>query len=186
MPRKPGRPADAPHQCIALLRSLTAHAQDGRTTRDLMTDMQLDPDAPGDVRMFRRDVTALRVSGWQTTSVRRGLHDRDVLRVADHGIRTTFTPEHRAELLRAAERAQLGQRHEDHDQSRANGTPSLRAPGAVRRRGRPSGDDRGHRPHAEAFLLRLFGLGERVRLVGSETLRKQARSLLTAKPGGQP
>ena len=68
MPRPPGRPADDLHRRVAaLLRSLAAAAQDGRTARHLMQVMGLDPDKSSDVRKFRRDLKGLRVSGWPPT-----------------------------------------------------------------------------------------------------------------------
>ena len=125
MPRPPGRPADEQHRRVAaLLRSLAAATQDGRTTRHLMQVMGLDPDNSSDVRKFRRDLKGLRVSGWHIDTVKRGEDDRYVLRVIDNRIRAAFSDQQRSQLLRAAQRAGLGQLYDDLDPQRSDRTPS--------------------------------------------------------------
>ena len=124
MARRPGRPADEQHRRVAaMLRSLAAADSQGRTRAQLMRVMGLDPGNKSDVRKFRRDLAGLRVSRWHIEPVVRGLENRFVLHVIDNRIRETFDDAQRAELLRAAERAGLGQLYEDLDPERSDRTP---------------------------------------------------------------
>jgi predicted DNA-binding transcriptional regulator YafY len=85
--------------------------------------MGLDPDCASDDRKFRRDLAGLRASGWRITPVTRGLEHRYVLRVIDPRLARAFTPEQRGQLLRAAQRARIGQVYDDLDPAHADDHP---------------------------------------------------------------
>lgn len=119
--RQPGRPADGQHRRMrALLSTLAARAEAGVTKAQLMTAMGLTPGDSSHERMFFRDVSNLQKAGWLIASQRpRGAADqhRFVLTVVDHRLRATFTDAERAQLLRAARGAGLGQLYRDLDPS---------------------------------------------------------------------
>lgn len=119
MPRRPGRPADQQHQRIAAL--LRVLVQQPRTAVQLKRAMGLDPGSASDDRKFRRDLRSLRNAGWQIDSIRVGDEDRYRLTVVDRRLRTTFTDDQRAQLLRAARRARLGQLYQDLDRDLEDG-----------------------------------------------------------------
>ena len=123
MPRRPGRPADEQHRRIAAM--LRVLVQKPRTAAELKEAMGLDPGNASDDRKFRRDLRSLRNAGWQIDSVRVGDEDRYRLTVVDRRLRTTFTAEQRAQLLRAARRAQLGQLYQDLDPELADEEGSI-------------------------------------------------------------
>lgn len=131
MPRRVGRPADDMHRRLArLLRSLTDHPIVGVRRDELMAAMGLDPENASDVRKFRRDLAALKDAGWQIDSIDRGANEcHYLLRVVDARIRATFTDAERAQLLRAAERAHLGQLYDDLDPARSERTAGFGPPG---------------------------------------------------------
>lgn len=124
MPRRVGRPADDMHRRMArLLHALTTHPVVGVDRDELMLAMGLASANPSDVRKLRRDLAALKAAGWQIDSVDRGGNDFHYqLRVVDARIRQTFNDAERAQLLRAAERAHLGQLYDDLDPERSDGT----------------------------------------------------------------
>ena len=99
--------------------------QRSRTAAELKESMGLDPRDASDDRKFRRDLRSLRNAGWQIDSVRVGDEDRYQLTVIDRRIRTTFTDEQRAQLLRAARRASLGQLYQDLDPELMDSEPSM-------------------------------------------------------------
>lgn len=136
MARSPGRPADDLHRRMArVLHALIAHPRTGQTRDQLMAAADLDPGNDSEVRKFRRDLKALRAAGWQIDTVHRGANEYAlVLHVIDPRIRTSFTPEQRAQLLRAAERAGLAQLYDDLDPSAPSdlpGDPGLAALGVA-------------------------------------------------------
>lgn len=89
-----------------------------------MAAADLDPENPSDVSKFRRDLRALRAAGWQIDTVHRGANEYAlVLHVIDPRIRTSFTEEQRAQLLRAAERAGLAQLYDDLDANAPSDLP---------------------------------------------------------------
>ena len=95
-----------------------------RSAAELKEAMGLDPRSPSDDRKFRRDLRSLRNAGWQIDAIREVAGDRYRLTVVDHRIRTTFTPQQRAQLLRAARRARLGQLYQDLDPHLEDGEAS--------------------------------------------------------------
>lgn len=121
----PGRPADQLHRRMArLLHASTSHPDFGCSREQLMAAMGLDPGNASDVRKFWRDIGALKAAGWHIDTIQREHNAYDFrLRVVDNRIRATFTDTQRAQLLRAAERAGLGQLYEDLDPTRADSTP---------------------------------------------------------------
>jgi predicted DNA-binding transcriptional regulator YafY len=88
-----------------------------------------DPDNTSDETKFRRDIKALRAAGWHIDAWRVGHNDyRYRLRVVDNRIRATFSDSQRAQLLRAAQRAGLGQLYEDLNPDLPDGTASYTGP----------------------------------------------------------
>ncbi len=130
MARAPGRPADEQHRRMArMLHALVTHPRTGRTIGQLMLAADLDPTDPSHVRKTRRDIKALRTAGWHIDTPKRGHNEFTYrLHVIDNRIRTTFTAEQRAQLLRAAERANLAQLYDDLDPDRGDGSDSYEGP----------------------------------------------------------
>jgi predicted DNA-binding transcriptional regulator YafY len=82
---------------------------------------------PGDsnaVTTFFRDLRNLKKAGWMIESTTIGLQERYVLTVVDPRLRASFTGAERAQLLRAAQAAGLGQLYQDLDPSLEDGTPT--------------------------------------------------------------
>jgi predicted DNA-binding transcriptional regulator YafY len=134
MARPVGRPADEQHRRIAaMLRALTQRTRSAlelKAAADLSTDRARDGTRfASDDRKFRRDLKALRTAGWHIEHVELPIGSRYQLRVIDHRIRQTFTESQRAELLRAAERAGIGQLYEDLDPTQTDGVPAEGPPG---------------------------------------------------------
>jgi predicted DNA-binding transcriptional regulator YafY len=157
MTRPPGRPADALHRRMArVLHVLIQHPTLGRTSAQLMAAAGLDPENASEVRKFRRDLKALRAAGWHIDTLHRGANEyAHVLRVIDPRIRTSFTVEQRAQLLRAAERAGLAQLYDDLDESAPSDLP-----------GDPGLAELGVAQHAVRHRCRvLFSYGGRPRRV---------------------
>lgn len=115
MNRPRGRPADEKHRRMArMLRSLITHPRIGSTRDELIAAAGSDPSDASDVRKFRRDIKELRAAGWHIDSPSFGpFGGMYRLHVVDNRIRATFSDRQRAQLLRAAERAGLGQLYED-------------------------------------------------------------------------
>ena len=114
MARKRGRPADDQHlRMRRLLGALANQERVGLPRTRLQRAMGLD--GPNSERVFRRDLANLRKAGWDIRSAAVGGQHLYVLHVIDPRIRRAFTDQERAELLRAARRAGLGQLYEDLD-----------------------------------------------------------------------
>ena len=121
MARKRGRPADDQHlRMRRLLGALANQERVGLPRTRLQRAMGLD--GPNAERVFRRDLANLRKAGWDIRSATVGGQHLYVLHVIDPRIRRAFTDQERAELLRAARRAGLGQLYEDLDPEAADGT----------------------------------------------------------------
>jgi hypothetical protein len=122
-----------------------------------MTAMDMDPADPSHRRVFHRDLAALQASGWLISSDAErnaGIEATYQLRVVDHRLPATFNEQERAELLRAARSAGLGQLYEDLDPRLADGHPASVDPSL----------DLAQRAIATRCLLH-FWYGERERLV---------------------
>ena len=118
----PGRPADAQHRRMRIiLGTLAAHRSHGVSRRTIMSALGKDPSNANDQRVVARDLANLRASGWHIDTERVGLEDRYRLRVVDHRLRSAFSDLERAQLLRGARAAELGQIFDDLDPSTANG-----------------------------------------------------------------
>jgi predicted DNA-binding transcriptional regulator YafY len=73
-------------------------------------------------RALKRDLANLRRAGWDIRTVERGGQWVYVLHVVDPRVRRNFSDAERAQLLRAAQTAGLGQLYEDLDPRGADGT----------------------------------------------------------------
>lgn len=126
--RQRGRPADGQHRRMrALLSTLADRGADGATKQQLMVAMGFTPGDASDERKFFRDLRNLQVAGWLIDShPPRGAADqhRFVLTLVDHRLRATFTAAERAQLLRAARAAGLGQLYRDLDPRVPDATPA--------------------------------------------------------------
>lgn len=121
MARKRGRPADAQHRRMrVILGALATRGQLGVTRERLEREIG---DVPDPRQYVKRDIRKLRDAGWDIRSVKRDDGDYYVLRVVDVRLRRAFPKDERAELLRAAQDAGLGQLYEDLGRTK-DGTPA--------------------------------------------------------------
>lgn len=112
-----------------MLQELVEHPVAGSTQLDLVRAAGSDPNNQSDVDKFRKDMRALRAAGWDIETVRFGHNDfRYRLHVVDPRLRATFSETHRAQLLRAAQRAGIGQLYEDLNPDLSDGSPSYDGP----------------------------------------------------------
>lgn len=104
-----------------MLAALVQAKAQGITKAALKEAMGLDPDKANakDEQNFNRDLKRVKRAGWQINSeyfpgksVEEGQY-RYVLKIIDRRLAGEFTQEERSELLRAAQRAGLGQLYED-------------------------------------------------------------------------
>ena len=171
----PGRPADAQHRRMRIiLGTLAAHRAQGVSRRTIMSALGKDPSSDSDQRVVARDLANLRASGWHIETEKVGLEDRYRLRVVDHRLRSAFSDQERAQLLRAARAAELGQIFDDLDPTTADGPDTL---GQHHLGDRPTGH-RGPQP-ARLPVHRQASHAASVRH------RAQARWLATAGQGGR-
>ena len=121
MARKRGRPADKQHQRMRLiLGALATRGQIGVTRKRLEREIG---DVPHARQIVMRDIRNLRKAGWKIDSVKRDDGHYYVLSVVDVRLRRAFSEDERAELLRAAQEAELGQLYEDLGRTK-DGTPA--------------------------------------------------------------
>lgn len=113
---RPGRPSAERHFRMARLLNALSTTDLGRTREQLQKSMGLPLDNSGR-RMFERDKKDLKAVGYdiRTTGGRGGERPRYVLHKIDARIRRTFDADERAQLLRAAKAAGLGQLFDDLD-----------------------------------------------------------------------
>jgi predicted DNA-binding transcriptional regulator YafY len=123
MARRPGRPDDAQHERLGRLLSALAHRGSlGLPRKRLETAVGLAGASAR--RTLMRDIAKLRESGWDIRSVPRSGEHVYVLHIIDRRIRKNFTAPERAELLRAAQHAGLGQLYDDLDPRVSAKTPA--------------------------------------------------------------
>lgn len=118
----PGRPNDAQHRRFSTILGLLAGQPNlGATRATLMGAIGKDPSNASHVRAFFRDLATLENAGWHINHVKLGDEDRYQLTVVDPRLHASFTAAQRAELLRAAQAAGIGQVFHDLDRTLGDG-----------------------------------------------------------------